>query len=108
MARKQFLQAIKEYKQAVQKRFPLDGFFIFGSFATGQQKKDSDVDVLVVSSSFKPLSGMERLTELSLLRSGAARKVPMDIIGVTPKELAFLKKEQNPFWKQILKTMRQA
>lgn len=106
MAQTNFKKAISEYKVSVKKMIPAASFFVFGSVAKKKTNPDSDVDMIVVSSSFQTMSGMDRLTLLSKLRVGAARKVPMDIIGFTPQEMKDLKKSKNFYWKGIFSEMQ--
>src|SRR3989344_1020201 len=73
------------------KHFPADikveGVFLFGSYATGKVKKNSDIDIVVISPDFKKIPFMKRLEMLSKFRkTKMSRSAPMDIIGYTPYE----------------------
>ena len=51
---KKVIDQVKEYKKILQaEKLPMQGVYVFGSYAKGTQSKWSDIDVLVVSSKFK-------------------------------------------------------
>jgi predicted nucleotidyltransferase len=52
------LQALSEIKRRVLERFEIQSFVLYGSFARGQADDESDVDLLIVTSS--PLTRFER------------------------------------------------
>lgn len=71
---------------------------LYGSYAKGKPKEYSDIDIAVVSTSFKKLDIFER----QLILSKAHHKFgePIEPIGLTPKQL----KDKNGFVKEILET----
>jgi len=72
---------------------------LYGSYARGNAREDSDIDVIVVSEDFKGMNLRERLELLGL----AAGRVfePIEAIGYTPEELEANKKES--FLEEALK-----
>lgn len=58
---------------------------LYGSFAKGSPREDSDIDLLVISEDFKNMNIRERLETLGL----AAGKVfePIEAIGYTAEEI---------------------
>ena len=59
---------------------------LFGSYARGEAREGSDIDVLIVSSDFAALNMRERLERLG---TAAARLwQPIEAIACTPEELA--------------------
>ena len=83
-------QAIKkivaEYKKALlDLGIHVERVILFGSFATGKSKKDSDIDLVVVSDDFKKLNLRERLEVLGV----AAVRImkPIEAKGYTLKEI---------------------
>ena len=80
-------------------KFPVnvvvDKVFLFGSYATGQARDDSDVDLIVLSDDFREMPFIKRLEFLSKLRRHAplSLEVPMDIFGYTPEEFEEIDKE---------------
>lgn len=101
LAKSAIQKAITEYSTAVRDRFPDSHLFIFGSAARGERRSDSDIDLLVISKEFNRFPGMERLIMLSRLRRGYARKMPLDIIGVTPREFQFARQSKNIYWQSV-------
>jgi len=58
---------------------------VFGSYANGKPREDSDIDLLVISEDFNNLNLRERLEILGL----AAGRVfePIEALGYTPEEV---------------------
>ncbi|MFH1259063.1 MAG: nucleotidyltransferase domain-containing protein [Elusimicrobiota bacterium] len=69
--------------------------FLFGSYATGKMRRDSDLDLVVISANFKKVDFMQRLILLSHAQGASkiTRSVPMDVIGYTPEEFKNAGKE---------------
>ncbi len=84
----------------------VDNAFVFGSYATGLAKSDSDIDCLIVSRDFFKMDFLKRLQILSRARRGLSTDVAMDIFGYTPQELAIMKKDTSPNVKKMLREMR--
>lgn len=64
---------------------------LFGSYANGKPRKDSDIDIVVISEDFRNLNLRERLETLGL----AAGRIlePIEALGYTPEEV----QNANPF-----------
>lgn len=64
---------------------------LYGSYAKGQAREDSDIDFIVISEDLKGMNVRERLELLGI----AAGRVfePIEAIGYTPEELDANKKE---------------
>jgi len=87
-------KVIKEYLKYFPKNLRVKSIFLFGSYATGKIRKDSDVDIIVISPDFEKMSFIKRLELLSCLRrSKITRSIPMDILGYTPEEFNEIDKE---------------
>lgn len=85
---------IQEYLKCFPDNIKIRGVFLFGSYATGKIRKDSDVDLIIISSDFKKINFIKRLEMLSHFRQAEiTRSVPMDIIGYTPEEFKEIDKE---------------
>jgi uncharacterized protein len=66
----------------------VDSIALFGSALTGNMDKDSDIDLIIISSDFRNLDLFERAKmtmkpEIETLRK---YKIPMDIINLSPEE----------------------
>ncbi|KKQ66744.1 MAG: hypothetical protein A3F95_01445 [Candidatus Nealsonbacteria bacterium RIFCSPLOWO2_12_FULL_39_31] len=90
---------IKNITNQIVKRYKPEKVFLFGSFATGRAKKNSDVDLLVIKKT------KERFTKRLLQVSGLVNS-PMgtDILVYTPKEWKSALKEENYFVREIAQT----
>lgn len=77
---------IERYKEELLKfGIKPEKIVLFGSYATGNPRPDSDIDLIVISNNFKKINLRERLEILGL----AAGKVfePIEALGYTPKEV---------------------
>lgn len=76
--------SLKNYLDKLQNKLPLDGVYLYGSWAEDRATQESDVDLLVLSSYFKELSEEDRDRMLYRLSVG----IPLDlhIHGLTPEE----------------------
>jgi len=66
----------------------VDSFALFGSALKGTMDKDSDIDLIIISSDFENLDLFERskLTMLPEIETLKKFKVSMDIINLSPDE----------------------
>ncbi|RLG62125.1 nucleotidyltransferase domain-containing protein [Candidatus Geothermarchaeota archaeon] len=97
--RSQRLSRIREEVIKILKRLSkeVDGeVYLFGSYAEGKHTVDSDVDIIVVSSKFRDIEYLDRIT---YIRMKLPPKYGFDIIALTPEE--FRKKLEKPFFKEI-------
>lgn len=51
MGKREVIKKIRQYKHLVSEHFDVDKVILFGSYATGKQKNDSDIDVAIVVNS---------------------------------------------------------
>ena len=79
---------------------PIDKVFLYGSFANGTQKKDSDVDICFFSKSFETRGNLDILTELFYLKTKYDREILIEPNAFPISELY----NDNPFVKEILRT----
>ena len=71
---------------------------LYGSYAKGKPKEFSDIDIAVVSSTFKKLDIFKRQEILSMAHHGFDE--PIEPIGLTPDQI----KEKNGLVREILDT----
>ena len=92
---------IKQYKDSLLKcGVKVERFILYGSFAQGNPRQDSDIDLVVVSDSFQKMNLRERLEVLGI---GAAHIMkPIEARGYTPKEIESAPKIS--FLSEILKS----
>ncbi len=91
-------EKLQEIVDRIVERFNPERIILFGSYAYGNPTPDSDVDLLVIMESDKPL--VERSAAVSLLLS--ARAFPMDILAYTPQEIEEQRGKFNPFLREVL------
>ena len=90
---------IEEYTQSLRKLgISVERVILYGSFATGQQRIDSDIDVIVISKDFQPMNLRERLEVLGVAAVRIMR--PIEARGYTPEEIKAA--SQASFLKEIL------
>lgn len=77
---------------------PIKAAFVFGSYATGTQTSDSDIDLLVITD------------ELSKITAGAAFKplgrklnLRIDVLAISTAEFAAIDQGSDGFWSAVLK-----
>lgn len=64
---------------------------MYGSYAKGKAREDSDIDLVVISSDFENMNVRERLETLGLAAGNILE--PIEALGYTPKEV--LKKKET-------------
>jgi hypothetical protein len=82
------IKGIREFKEKLSKERKIDKIILFGSWATGKQRKNSDIDMIIVSPSFEGIkcgrgAGLHKYWHLDY---------PVDFLCYTPKEFSVLKK----------------
>ncbi|VAW30823.1 hypothetical protein MNBD_CHLOROFLEXI01-2392 [hydrothermal vent metagenome] len=79
------IKVLKQFKRTLESfNIQVDQLILFGSYAAGTMREDSDIDVVVISSSFANKSYWERIDILS----EAIYKVfaPIEASAFTPEE----------------------
>lgn len=81
---------------------------LFGSYAKGEQNKNSDIDIMVIlDNNHVSKTHKERLNKKVFIRNlvlDINRKIPLDILVYSKEELNLLKKHGNYFIDEIEKT----
>lgn len=87
MDRKKIDSIVKIYLKDLSKKIIVDKAILFGSAITGKINKNSDIDLLILSSSFTEMDVNDRFDLLYTARqSDETQIMPMDIFGLTPLE----------------------
>jgi len=91
---------IKEYKEVLQKLgINVTQAVLYGSYALGNQREDSDIDLIIISNDFRKMNLRERLEILGI---AAARIMqPVEAKGYTPEEIEMIPRAS--FLREILK-----
>lgn len=87
----EILRHIDSYAQEVACHLDPDLVLLFGSFARGDVNEASDVDILVVAE-FKE----EYLDRIPVLQRFNRWRLPLEPLGLTPKEFGDMKARGNP------------
>jgi predicted nucleotidyltransferase len=85
MDKKTVLAIISDFKKAIESvGVKPQKLILFGSYAVGRQRQDSDIDVVVISEDFENKNYWERIDILS----AAIYKVfkPIEAVAMTPRE----------------------
>ena len=90
---------LRKFGDRVSSSLSLNKMILFGSFATGKTKKWSDIDILIVSESFKGLKPLDRGLNLYDMWSA---DYPVDFLCYTPEEFENAKKRIG-IVRQVLK-----
>ncbi|MFH1828878.1 MAG: nucleotidyltransferase domain-containing protein [Nanoarchaeota archaeon] len=77
------MKSLKKFAKELSDDFPIDQMYLFGSQATGKAKKESDVDLLLVSKCF---IGKRRLKRAPSLYLRWNLDYPVDFVCLTPEE----------------------
>lgn len=73
---------------------------LFGSYAGGTPGRDSDIDLLVVKDT--PARLIDRLIEVHRILSDPERRVPLDVLVLTPREVSERLAAGDQFVKGVL------
>ncbi|HHT9155594.1 MAG TPA: nucleotidyltransferase domain-containing protein [Candidatus Tripitaka sp. YC43] len=82
---KEIHSIITEYRRKLETSgIKVKKIILYGSYASGEARENSDIDLVVVSNDFKEMDLWERLCLLGRARIGITR--PMEILGFTEEE----------------------
>jgi len=91
ITKEEILKTLAEDKARLREQFKVRKLALFGSYARGDQREDSDVDILV---EVDPSIGLEFVTLAESLEKSL--KVPVDLVSsraVTPQAFKFIEPE---------------
>ena len=91
------MNIVIRYTDILKKEMKVEKVILYGSYSKGSQRKDSDIDVAVVSSDFSGDMMEDQLKLMKYRRSIDLRIEPMPFL---PQEF----NESNPFVKEIIQT----
>ncbi|MCJ7741044.1 nucleotidyltransferase domain-containing protein [Candidatus Microgenomates bacterium] len=78
--------ALISYIRRLEKNIAVSKAIVFGSYASGKARKDSDVDLLILSDDFAKFDEDER--EKLLYRNSVGFPIDLHVYGLTPKEFS--------------------
>ena len=91
---------IRQFANELKKEISVEKIFLFGSYATGNPTKDSDIDVIVVSPAFA--KGRHIVHMQYLFRKAAKVDSLLEPIPAAPSEIS--NPDKRTFLGQVLKT----
>lgn len=89
VGRKPLMQKLREFKESANKDIPIQKMILFGSRARGKSGRDTDVDLIVVSSTFNRTGFIRRPV---ILYNYWNLHYPVDFLCYTPAEFNKMKK----------------
>ena len=84
------IKKLKLFKESINKEIPISKMFFFGSFASGNPHKWSDIDLVIVSPKFRRKKTYKRARKLYDYWNF---DYPVDFLCYTPEEFNKLKKQ---------------
>lgn len=95
------LRILNDFKIALEKAdIIVDKLILFGSYAAGNPKEHSDIDVAIISKSFKKMDFIERIETVATAKAKARLFEPIESYAYTEEE--FNAKEKGSFaWHEI-------
>ena len=84
------IKTLQQFKSNLSKNMNISKFILFGSRARGDNKKNSDVDILIVSPDFEGKKSFKRSPSFYLMWN---YDYEVDFICLTPEEFNKLKKK---------------
>ena len=94
---------VQKYINDVKRVMPIDKVYLYGSFAKGQQRETSDVDICFFSQAFESRRTLDVLTDLFYLKIKYDKDILIEPNAFPTSELY----NDNPFVKEILRTGRE-
>ncbi len=82
---REIIEKIKEFREKTSKELKIDKIIVFGSLVSGDFGKDSDIDLIVVSDSFR---GKKMFKRGIGLHKNWNLDYPVDFICLTPEEFS--------------------
>ncbi|MEW6685786.1 MAG: nucleotidyltransferase domain-containing protein [Candidatus Edwardsbacteria bacterium] len=86
---KKIAETLKEFKSVLEaKGIKVYRLILFGSYATGKTRRQSDIDIAIISESFKGMNLLQRLETIGLILAKARIMEPIEALGYTKEEFA--------------------
>jgi predicted nucleotidyltransferase len=91
---------IRQYINDVKEKMPIDKVYLYGSYAKGNPRDDSDVDLCFFSKDFDYNKKWDILTELFCIKAKYDRELLIEPNAFPTSEI----ENDNPFVDEILQT----
>ena len=96
------IDLIKAIAKRLKEQYGAKEVILFGSYARGNPRIDSDIDLLIISDSKERF--FERQATVRRLLRDLKKRIPVSPIVLTPDEIEERKKHEDQFINEILKT----
>jgi len=93
---------ISEIASRIATKFNPDKIILFGSYANGTQKEDSDIDLLIIQETDLPIQNRGYEIRMSLMGS----MMPFDIVIYTNSEFDQEKDKSSSFLNTVMKNSK--
>jgi predicted nucleotidyltransferase len=94
-------EIVAEYTQTLKTLgVDVERVILYGSHAKDSQRKDSDIDLVIISNDFRKMNSRERSEVLGIAAAGIMR--PIEARGYTPEEINMV--TEASFLKEVLET----
>lgn len=84
------IKQLEQFEKNISKEFKVDHFLFFGSRARGKYHKDSDIDLVIVSPTFRKQKFFKRAVKLYDCWN---LDYPVDFLCLTPEEFEIKRKQ---------------
>ncbi len=86
---KKITKTLKGFKSALEAEgIKVNRIILFGSYAKRRPRRESDIDVAIISENFKGMNLLRRLETIGLALAKARIMEPIEAIGYTEEEFA--------------------
>jgi uncharacterized protein len=96
------IEIVTGFVSRLKQEIPVKGVYLFGSYADGDPKEHSDIDIAIISDWFEGKSKIENMQYLS--RLAASYNSLVEAIPFT--EMEYLNPDNRTFLFQVIKTGR--
>ena len=93
---------LRTITKRLKEQYGAEEVILFGSYAKGTEREDSDIDLLIISDSRERF--FERQATVRRLLRDLKKRIPISPIVLTPKEIEERKAHGDQFIKDILET----
>ncbi|GHU42806.1 hypothetical protein FACS1894190_12570 [Spirochaetia bacterium] len=94
---------VQRYIKDVKEKMPIDKVYLYGSYAKGNPRDDSDVDLCFFSNDFETRRDWDVLTELFYIKTKYDHELLIEPNAFPTSEI----ENGNPFVEEVLRTGRE-